>query len=218
MRLRSRPERMKRRLLNFLTALSLLLGVAVAALWVRSIRYFDEWWWRDVKVTGGDEPVGTEEASHVAIASGDGVMAIQWGTRHSAGSARSGSEDQWRWERLEGSKYPPDLHLVYHADREFAGFGWTDRRHTRGSLTAPGVPADADQGYVVQRYRIAKIPLLLPLLLTAALPISRAARFTTRRARRRRARHGHCPACGYDLRATPGRCPECGHVPAGVKA
>jgi hypothetical protein len=29
---------------------------------------------------------------------------------------------------------------------------------------------------------------------------------------------GRCPACGYDLRATPARCPECGAVPAATPA
>jgi hypothetical protein len=48
------------------------------------------------------------------------------------------------------------------------------------------------------------------VVVTALLPAYRLLRYGTRR-RRRDA--GLCPACGYDLRATPGRCPECGTVP-----
>jgi hypothetical protein len=51
------------------------------------------------------------------------------------------------------------------------------------------------------------VPHWLPLVLVGVIPSLMATR--SYRTYRRRVR-GLCPACGYDLRATPGRCPECG--------
>ena len=54
------------------------------------------------------------------------------------------------------------------------------------------------------------LPAWLLVALTLPLPAWRTRGVLRDRRRRRRARRGLCPSCGYDLRATPGRCPECG--------
>jgi hypothetical protein len=69
-----------------------------------------------------------------------------------------------------------------------------------------GTPAWA-WGWVVA------IPYWLVVLPTTVLPAVRVRAAVVRARRRGR---GFCPACGYDLRATPDRCPECGEVPTNL--
>ena len=65
------------------------------------------------------------------------------------------------------------------------------------------------QAPAVQRHRYLRVPLWFVALLSVVLPASRLRGLHRWRQRYRLART-LCPACGYDLRATPGRCPECG--------
>lgn len=57
------------------------------------------------------------------------------------------------------------------------------------------------------------VPSWLVALLLGILPAMWLRRWLARRGRG----PNSCPACGYDLRATPERCPECGAIPAPAK-
>jgi hypothetical protein len=105
--------------------------------------------------------------------------------------------------------FPPDMELddfgplILHEAFDRWGFG----------LRFEKLPAVVAEGLTADVLLRASVPYWALALTTLIVP---AARFA-RHARRVRARRGgRCPACGYDLRATPARCPECGAVPANM--
>ena len=173
---------------NFAAAASAVLFVATCVLWVRSDRSMDMLAWQQ-----GDcfAWVATEEGclTFFAFLSGP-VRSI-----HLGGFTYRSDTPVSPFDPLDVLNYDP-------ADRDVrwgqGGFAW----HSRRGIVTPDF------------YASASVPLWCVAGLTAAPPLWRASTWwRSRLRRRRRNRMGLCPACGYDLRATPGRCPECGAVP-----
>jgi hypothetical protein len=177
-----------------LTALSLLLCVAVAALWVRSYAMADYvMWrtpdgWRGAWTSRGRLVVGWTLAEWREDEP-------QWGVLYERGEPVP-VEQELRWARqsvgvLTVMEGPPQPVIVRW---EKAGIVWW-RWHGRQD---GGGPASV-------------VRLFVPWwLVAAALAVLPAAGLLRHRRRVRRRRLNLCPRCGYDLRATPERCPECG--------
>jgi hypothetical protein len=227
----------RRRLLNLLTALSLLVCVAAAALWVRSY-WVPEEWSTAYKLSG--KPVAGdlrawERRRSVASSHGRLVFHVTDGPDPDMGPGQRAARPRqpvgyWRGTFLGelrpdqigttgiGGSAPTGRRSV-----SLGGFGYASLPAQVVRAPDPPVPVPGTGGayYGDATFTgqfLITLPLWLPVALAAILPAVRARRWQVRRARRRRVGAGGipCPRCGYDLRATPDTCPECGWEAAGV--
>lgn len=201
---------MKRRFVNLLTALLLLLCVAACVAWGRGYWRADALQYARVGFQG---PWMTTEAYHVTSARGG--LTLSWGYTQNNFSttaaadevrARSGPTDnRFRfqastlpWLQYGGGSYQQS------GSRLRAGFGF----RSVDSAWPPAAPS------VIQRGRQVVLPWPVVVLLFGALPGWQLWQSIRRARLRRRIAAGVCLSCGYDLRGTPDRCPECGRSPA----
>jgi hypothetical protein len=181
----------RRKLFTLLSFVSLLLFAAVCVLWVRSYIVGCGGVWRRFTWTEtfSDVPAGVIPANHYKIATvyiGRGRLLLQF---HE--NTQDGASGLPHWEWLATA---PDEPVLAPSWQRTTGFGVETE-------TGNGVPPSYSAAF----------PLWFPCMLTAVTPALWLRSVVKRRQRQRR---GHCPSCGYDLRATADRCPECGR-PAG---
>lgn len=213
---------MGRRRVTVVRVFCLLLCVATAFLWVRSRHTMDEWF--VIYQTDGCEHVATLKGDimirHERPEDGQygGLKRVAHRSdRVRALPPRPLYEDQlqprlllFRYVNIE----PPSaatLQQIRQANATVQAMMLKPvrTRAESGALMSLQMSLSRQQSSIRNRtFWEVVFPLwLIPV--AVLIPVVMAGIFMALR-RRRRVRRGLCPACGYDLRASPGKCPECG--------
>jgi hypothetical protein len=201
---------MKRRLVNSLTIVSLLLLCGTVALWVRSESAQDRLFFQTAPSGRGfSNWQFTAEHGRVAFYA-DVVRFPPTTDAAAAGDAAlrggyTGGVDARRVFRVDASRYADNPVWSY----EPRGF-WNQGRPLAVHQVDRGLELWGVKGVALERW-VLDLPMGCVVALFLLLP---GLRLVRRAIRRRRARPGVCALCGYDLRATPQQCPECGTVRA----
>jgi hypothetical protein len=211
-------RRLARIPLNALTVLSLLLFVATVVLWVRSYWVGEQWIFTPRLVNGlPGSNSGSYFFSHRYLHSSRGKFELYDGVhRGTSAQARVGASPGYRRSsdlipaHARPRGFPNEWNLA------FAGFEYYSVPQQVVTAPLTTAPTIGSPLRLIAKVRYVVVPWWMLALATSVLPLCWAGRLWLRRSRRRRRiRHGLCPSCGYDLRATPDGCPECGTASSG---
>lgn len=199
-------RRLARYALNVATLTSLLACLATAVLWVRSHRHGAE----QMTWTHGalDHGWGKQRTITLFAREGEALLDVE--------TFADRAEDLF-----------PLAHMVPDEARQIRGswerhqvkpWAFKDRPgmmpgRTRMVIAVRHGPARDVRFVRGKTFWQVRCPLWAVTGAFSLLPAVRLTAWALRRRRRRRdVAENRCPACGYDLRATPDRCPECGTV------
>jgi hypothetical protein len=189
---------MRRKLFTLAAALSAALCLAACALWARS------YWAGDavsINLPQFGRPLA-DETLNLVSGRGGFRASMDWWAKWELGVFQPSRSDLHAAPVVHTTFKPFYPYALNRATFRYLGCELSSNRETVS-------PTSAGSG-IVREVNVV-MPFALVVLGTAILPL---AWWRRRRSLARRNRIGLCPACGYDLRATPGRCPECGAVPA----
>jgi hypothetical protein len=203
---------MRRRVFTIVSAVSLVLCLATAMLWVRS-------YW------AADSATMTRSHKYEIVSTNGIVLWGVWTNYAATVKIVDESSTSTSVSVLKGAQRPYPQNTVAISignpgsvtlpSTAAGSDAWSQSKVNQGVVDiTPGAPSVARGRPSYEDGHGCIIRDRLLVMVTGTLPLTWLIVEYYRRAQRRRQLRGLCRRCGYDLRATPDRCPECGLVTA----